>query len=342
MLSLSYDITARKTAERANAELAAIVASSVDAIVSVDMSGLVTSWNAGAERMFEIAAAQMVGRPLAAALSGTTAEQREDYGRQLLSGEVSEIETRQLRRDGTPIDVWVTSAPIQDSGGTPIGASLVIRDVSNHRRREDHVRFLMRELTHRSKNLLAVIQAMARQSMAKDLSPEEFVRRFTARLQGLAGSHDLLSAVEYKGASLLGLIRSQLSHYEELFGSRILLDGDDLMLRAEAAQNVGIALHELSTNAAKYGALSNDAGLVRISWSQVESEQAQPRMLHLDWQESGGPTVQAPTRRGFGRVVMDRITGQALDGKSEIHFEPAGVLWSLRVPAKSSLVEPEG
>ena len=336
MLSLSFDNTARKTAERANAELAAIVASSVDAIVSVDAAGNVTSWNAGAERLFEIAPAQMIGRPLAAALSGTTVEEREAYGRQLLGGEPSEIETRQLRRDGTPIDIWVTSAPIRGDDGAVIGASLVIRDVSVHRKREDHVRFLMRELTHRSKNLLAVIQAMARQSMAKDLPPEEFVRRFTDRLQGLAGSHDLLSAVEYKGASLLALIRSQLSHYEELFGTRIRLDGADLMLRPEAAQNIGVALHELSTNAAKYGALSNDAGVVEIAWSVGADA---PPLLALRWQESGGPPVRSPTRRGFGRVVMERITGQALDGRSEIRFEPDGVIWTLAVPARSAMVE---
>lgn len=336
MLSLSFDNTARKTAEHANAELAAIVASSVDAIVSVDQAGNVTSWNAGAEQLFEIAPAQMIGRPLAVALSGTTAEDREAYGRKLLGGQTSEIETRQLRRDGTPIDIWVTSAPIRRDDGTVIGASLVIRDVSVHRKREDHVRFLMRELTHRSKNLLAVIQAMARQSMAKDLSPEEFVRRFTDRLQGLAGSHDLLSAVEYKGASLLALIRSQLSHYEDLFGTRILLEGEDLMLRPEAAQNIGVALHELSTNAAKYGALSNELGTVTIVWSIVA---AAPSILTLNWQERGGPPVRAPTRRGFGRVVMDRITGQALDGKSEIRFEPGGVIWSLVAPTKSTLVE---
>ncbi len=244
----------------------------------------------------------MIGRPLAVALSGTTAEEREAYGRQLLGGEISEIETRQLRRDGTPIDIWVTSAPIRGDDGAVIGASLVIRDVSAHRKREDHVRFLMRELTHRSKNLLAVIQAMARQSMAKDLPPEEFVRRFTDRLQGLAGSHDLLSAVEYKGASLLALIRSQLSHYEDLFGTRILLEGEDLTVRAEAAQNIGVALHELSTNAAKYGALSNDAGTVTVAWEIVGDDAAHPApgLAGARRAAGGGPDPPRLRPRGHG------------------------------------------
>ena len=194
----------------------------------------------------------------------------------------------------------------------------------------------MRELTHRSKNLLAVIQAMARQSLTKGITPEEFIRRFSDRLAGLAGSHDLLSSVQWKGVSLMGLINSQLNHYKDLFGTRIILAGDDIVIRPEAAQNIGIALHELSTNAAKYGALSNSDGRVTIVWAVAGDAQ---RMLRLDWQESGGPPVQPPTRRGFGHIVMDRIAGRALDGQSGIRFEPGGVVWSLEVPALSSVVE---
>ena len=336
MLSLSFDVTQRKTAEHDNAVLASIVASSNDAIVSVDKSGNVTSWNTGAEMLFGTKAAQMTGRPLALALSDTTEEEREAYRRQIMDGNSHELETRQRRRDGSVLDVWVTSAPIRTATGRIMGASLIIRDVSAQKQREDHVRFLMRELTHRSKNLLAVIQAMARQSLTKGITPEEFIRRFSDRLAGLAGSHDLLSSVQWKGVSLMDLINSQLSHYEDLFGTRILLQGTDLNVRPEAAQNIGIALHELSTNAAKYGALSNSDGIVSIDWSVVETG---PRSLEICWRESGGPPVKTPTRRGFGHIVMDRIAGQALGGQSGLRFEPGGVVWSLKVPAKSVLLE---
>ena len=335
MLSLSFDVTQRKTAEHDNAVLASIVASSNDAIVSLDKLGNVTSWNSGAEMLFGTKAAQMIGRPLALALSDTTEEEREAYRRQIMDGNSHELETRQRRRDGSVIDVWVTSAPIRTAGRI-MGASLIIRDVSAQKQREDHVRFLMRELTHRSKNLLAVIQAMARQSMTKGITPEEFIRRFSDRLAGLAGSHDLLSSVQWKGVSLTDLINSQLSHYEDLFGTRILMQGTDLNVRPEAAQNIGIALHELSTNAAKYGALSNNDGVVTIQWSIVEGT---ARSLRLRWQESGGPPVEAPTRRGFGHIVMDRIAGQALGGQSGLRFEPDGVVWSLDVPTKSAILE---
>ena len=168
-------------------------------------------------------AVESVGLPLVAVLSDTSEEERETYRRRIADGEAHEFETQQQRRDGRLVDIWVTSAPLRAPSGRIMGASLFVRDMSAHRQREDHVRFLMRELTHRSKNLLAVIQAMARQSLTKDIAPAEFVRRFNERLAGLAGSHDLLSSVQYKGVALADLINSQLSHYEGLFGKRIHL-----------------------------------------------------------------------------------------------------------------------
>ena len=143
--------------------------------------------------------------------------------------------------------------------------------------------------------------------------------------------------MQYKGVALTDLINSQLNHYEELFGTRIRLDGADLTIRPEAAQNIGVALHELSTNAAKYGALSNDAGQVSIRWAVNDDD---PRRFELDWRESGGPPVKEPTRKGFGHIVMNRIAGAAMSGRSAIRFEPDGVRWSLSVPAASAVVLP--
>ena len=334
MVSLSYDITERKNAERTNAELASIVASSLDAIVSMDLSGRVTTWNAGAIRLFGVPAAEMLGEMLGTAFADMPLEERAIHLARLTDGDAHEFETRQTLRDGTSVDLWITSAPMRAADGPMIGASLIMRDVSDHKKREEHVRFLMRELTHRSKNLLAVIQAMARQSVTRDILPEEFVKRFTSRLAGLAGSHDLLSSVDWKGASLMDLIRSQLNHYAELFDSRILLQGTDIFIKPAAAQNIGIALHELSTNAAKYGALSNETGIVTVDWT---FDTAADPLMTLTWRESGGPAVVEPTRQGFGRVVMDRIAGRALGGKSAITFAPDGVVWVMDVPSSGVL-----
>ena len=330
MLSLSSDVTDRKVSERGNAELASIVASSIDAIVSVDLAGLATSWNTGAERLFGIPAFEMIGQPFRDAFPDVTAAEHDDYRKQLSDGAPHEFDIKRKMRDGRVVDLWVTTAPMREPGGRVIGSSFILRDATPHKSREEHIRFLMRELTHRSKNLLAVIQAMARQSLTRGITPEEFVRRFGERLAALAGSHDLLSSVDYKGASLMELIRSQLNHYEDLFGARIILDGADILLKPEAAQNIGIALHELSTNAAKYGALSNAAGQVTIAWGFTD---ASPRRFAMSWREAGGPPVVAPTRKGFGTIVMDRITGIGMGGRSSVAFEPTGVVWSIDVPA---------
>ena len=226
-----------------------------------------------------------MGKPLYSAFGGDLPRsEHDDYQRRLADGEAHDFELQRLRTDGAPLDIWATSAPMREQDGRVIGSSFIIRDVSSQKQREDHIRFLMRELTHRSKNLLAVIQAMARQSVTKGITPEEFVKRFTERLAGLAGSHDLLSSVDWKGASLMDLIRSQLNHYTDLFGTRITLGGEDIFLKPEAAQNIGIALHELSTNAAKYGALSTENGAVTIDW-RVSDDAA--RLLTLAWRETG-------------------------------------------------------
>jgi PAS domain S-box-containing protein len=337
LLCLCLDITARKRGELRNAQLAAIVASSIDAIVSVDFDDNVRTWNYGAEQLFGYPAKDIIGKSALLVTPPELREERRAAMDRLMQGEAVEYQTRRCDRDGRLMDVWIRGAPVRSVEGNLFGASLVIRDITAQKQREEHVRFLMRELTHRSKNLLAVIQAMARQSLSLQTNPHEFVGRFSERLSSLAGSHDLLSNDDWAGASLVQLIRSQLQHFGDLFDRRILIHGTDLILRPEAAQNIGIALHELTTNAAKFGALSVETGIVTLSWSLV-TEGAE-RRLRLNWREESGPPVATPDHQGFGRMVMDRIAGQALGGCSKATFAPEGVSWELDVPAKSVLRE---
>ena len=209
-----------------------------------------------------------------------------------------------------------------------IGTARDITDVKDH---DAHIHFLMREVVHRSKNLLAVIQAMARQTAATGGTAREFEERFTARLQALAGSHDLLVRDDWRGASARELVRSQLGHYADLIGSRISVEGPDVVLKPEAAQNIGLALHELSTNAAKYGALANEDGRIEISW-MVDSGGEGAR-FSLAWTERGGPPVEPPTREGFGHRVMKRIAAHALEGDVSLQFPAEGLEWRLSIPA---------
>ena len=338
ILCLCSDITERKHAESRNAQLAAIVASSIDAIVSIDFTDRIRTWNHGAEQLFGFAANEVLGRKGDFFVPPDLVEDREKELRTLLEGEAVEYQTQRLHKNGQSIDVWIRGAPMRRADGSLFGASFIIRNVTAQKQREEHVRFLMRELTHRSKNLLAVIQAMARQSLMLHTTPEEFVARFSERLNGLAGSHDLLLSDDWAGASLIQLIRSQLQHYDDLFDTRIHLEGTDLILRPEAAQNIGIALHELSTNAAKFGALSVEGGTVTVSWTIVTAE-GNERRMQMRWKERSGPPVILPAHNGFGRMVMDRIAGQALGGHSKSIFAPDGVCWELDVPVRSVLRE---
>ncbi|MFZ0729374.1 MAG: PAS domain S-box protein [Methylovirgula sp.] len=332
ILCLCSDTTEHRQSESRNAQLAAIVASSIDAIASIDFSGRIRTWNHGAEQLFGYAAYEVLGRKADFFVPPGLIEERDNMVRRLTEGEAVEYQTQRLHKNGQLIDVWIRGTPMRRPDGSLFGASFIIRNVTAQKQREEHVRFLMRELTHRSKNLLAVIQAMARQSLSLHTSPEEFVARFTERLNGLAGSHDLLLSDDWAGASLIQLIRSQLQHYDDLFDSRIHLQGTDLILRPEAAQNIGIALHELSTNAAKFGALSVPDGTITVSWAVV-GDGDNARRMQLRWKEQSGPPVILPTHKGFGRMVMDRIAGQALGGHSKAVFAPDGVCWELDVPA---------
>jgi two-component sensor histidine kinase len=194
---------------------------------------------------------------------------------------------------------------------------------------------LLRELTHRSKNLLAVIQAMARQTARHAGSVDGFLTQFGARLQALAASHDLLVRESWYGASLPELIRSLLTGYIDAEGKRISMTGPDVALKPEAAQNLGLALHELAENAAKYGALSVPGGHVSVSWSQRAPGDGEA--LELDWREQHGPKVKIRRKRGFGSMVIERNLARALDAEVNMAFDPDGLHCHVVIPSNQIL-----
>jgi PAS domain S-box-containing protein len=219
--------------------------------------------------------------------------------------------------------------PLRDAAGAIAGLTCAAVDITERKEGEAHLRLLMRELTHRSKNLLAVIQAMARQTARHSGTIEGFLEQFSARLQALATSHDLLVQESWYGASLLELVRTQLGHYLDRNGSQISLAGPSVLLKPEAAQSLGLALHELATNAAKYGALSAPTGSVQIVWRRAaEPEEG----IEITWVESGGPKVKEPERRGFGSLVIERNLSRSLDAEVELTFQPEGVQCRMVIP----------
>jgi len=225
--------------------------------------------------------------------------------------------------------------PLRDDAGSIVGLTCASVDVTERKEGEAHLRLLLRELTHRSKNLLAVIQAMARQTARHAGSVDGFLTRFGSRLQALAASHDLLVRESWYGASLGELIRSQLSTYLDGSAVQVSIDGPAIALKPEAAQNLGLAIHELATNAAKFGALSVSTGRVSISW--VQQENSTNKSIELDWRESLGPRVKVRRKKGFGSMVIERNLARALDAEVKLEFDPGGLHCHIVIPSNQIL-----
>jgi PAS domain S-box-containing protein len=228
--------------------------------------------------------------------------------------------------EGAWYDIHVE--PTRDEKGSIDGVTAVAMEVTERKKRESHVRLLMRELAHRSKNTLAVTQAMARQTAANSASLDEFLERFGERLDALGRAHGLLVNEGWTGARIEDLVRSQLGHYSQLAGRQIFISGPDLTLPTEMIQNIGLALHELATNAAKYGALSTPEGRVDITWTAVPRPDGSTDVT-IGWTESGGPPVRPPTHRGFGQIVIERTVARAVGGTVELDYRPEGMVWTL-------------
>ena len=187
----------------------------------------------------------------------------------------------------------------------------------------------MREINHRAKNMLSVVHAIARQTAAKN--SEDFIARFSARIQALSANHDLLVRNEWNGVEIEDLVRAQLAPFADLIGSRIVVHGPKLRLKAASAQAVGLVLHELATNAGKYGALSTDRGRVNVCWG------TEGNTFNMSWIESDGPPVFAPERRGFGTMVMEAMAEHSVDGTVSLDYTSSGVTWRLMCPAANAL-----
>ena len=238
------------------------------------------------------------------------------------SGTALEVEVP-LRDKGGQYRLFLTRIiPLRDSSGALyrwIGTHV---DISEQRRREEHVRFVVDELSHRTKNLLTVVMAIANQTAQSATDIKQYRARLLERLRALAQCHDILVRDDWHGASLHGLVEAQMRPFGGLTGGRIDVEGPDVILKANAVQYLGLALHELATNASKHGSLSGATGTVRIGWKAEEG------LIVFHWRERNGPAVTPPKRRGFGHVVIEQIVPRALNGHGALEFPLTGVQWS--------------
>lgn len=248
----------------------------------------------------------------------------------LLAGEVEslQLETEHCRRDGTKYDVTVKLQFFPEPDNLFFAS---IKDVTHLKQAEQREKMLINEINHRSKNLLTIVQAIAAQTAAGD--PADMPQRLARRLIALAASEDILVHNRWRSIPTGDLVRSQLGFVKHLIDHRILLDGPDLRLQEGAAQVLGMAIHELATNAIKYGALANEAGVGEISWSLDADE----GVFRFDWVENGGPHVCAPEETGFGSTIILDRPRYALNAIAEAAFEPSGLRYGLKAPASEVL-----
>jgi len=331
IIALSFvirDLRRRRQSQANDAMLASIVRQSRDCIFSVTREGLISSWNPASEALYGYACEEAINHPLSMIMPQGKREESNAMFAAVMRGEMVFLETQRQRKDGGLVDVAISGAPLRDPQGDIIGICVIHRDITQQRQHEQQMRLVMRELAHRSKNLLAIILSMAAQTARNSPALPEFNARFTQRLQGLAHSHDLLIQQNWRGASIRALIRSHLEPFMEDDQTRVSLEGPEVFVDPKAAQNIGLALHELATNASKYGALTGTVGRVTISWNQTTAG-----TFMLEWRETGGPRVKKPKRRGFGQTVLERLTAQALEGTASLAFTSEGVIWRMEIPS---------
>ncbi|MDX2156687.1 MAG: MASE1 domain-containing protein [Hyphomicrobiaceae bacterium] len=244
------------------------------------------------------------------------------------------LEYRLRRHDGSYRWAIDAAAPRLSDSGVFLGYIGSVMDITDRKQQEDQVRLLMREVNHRSKNMLTLVLALARQTAS--YGTENYVERFQRRIQALAASQDLLVKSEWTTVSLLELVHSQLSHLGRDLESRFAITGPTLHISAAAAQTLGMAVHELATNAVKHGSLSNATGHVAIDWELGAGNSADAQFT-MSWIEIGGPPVSERQRRGFGSVVIVGMVERGLGGHVMLDYRPTGVAWHLSCPAASIL-----
>lgn len=321
------DVTDRQQEAITRERLAAIVESSDDAIVSKDLNGTVVSWNKSAERLFGYSAAEMIGRPIMILIP----EDRQNEEPQILArirrGErVDHFETVRRRKDGSHIDISLSISPIKDGSSRIVGASKIARDITEKKRLEAQRDLLIAELSHRVKNTLATVISIARQSFGKTNAEE--ARRFDSRIRGLARTHSRLAEASWSGVSLGTIIDDECAPYRHDDGKNVSIAGPTMWLNPKCALTLGMALHELATNAAKYGALSVKEGTVAVEWDERSDG-----TLAIRWREAGGPPVQPPQRSGFGRLLLERALASDLNGKVQLEFAQSGLKCTIAIPA---------
>lgn len=311
----------------------AIIESSEDAILSKDLNGVILSWNAAAQRLFGFTAEEAVGKSITIIIPVDRLDEEPVILGKIARGEhIEHFETVRQRKDGSPVDISLTISPIQNSRRKVVGASKIARDITELRRARDRQHLLLREMSHRVKNLFALSGSLVGLSARSAKSPQELAESTRGRLAALARAHALTFSHGFGQAppeptTLQSLVRTIVAPFDEAGQSRIVLSGIDARVAGSAVTSLALLLHEFATNAAKYGALSADTGSIKV----VFAEEGDSIVIH--WTERSGPPVTAPSGSlGFGDVLSRIAVSDQLGGAIVRDWRHEGLSIRLSVP----------
>jgi PAS domain S-box-containing protein len=334
-VNMLIDIGERRRTEQSAQMLAAIVESSDDAIVSKDLNGIIASWNAGAEQLFGYKAEEAIGKPILMLIpTGRHNEEPEILARIRRGERIDHYETIRRRKDGSLVEISLTVSPIRDGSGKVVGASKIARDITERRRVEEQRRLLLKEMSHRVKNLFSLAGSIVEISARHAETPQEMARSVRARLGALSRAHQLtLPSLRAAGdraeeaTSLEDLLRTVVEPYLDAeTKQQIEFHGPAVEIGAKAVTGLSLLLHEFTTNAAKYGALSSAGGQLSVEW---RVENGHVRMV---WRESGGPPIAGePEDEGFGSL-MTNATAAQFGAAISRDWQPGGLVITLELP----------
>lgn len=310
--------------------LAAIIEGSEDAIVSKNLNGIIQSWNAGAMRLFGYTAEEVIGESITMLIPSDRLDEEPMILGQIQRGQrVEHFETRRRHKNGSLVDISLTISPIRNANGVIVGASKIARDITERLLAQEQQQLLVGEMRHRVKNLFALANAIVSISAKSSVSEGDIIANVQARLSSLARAHELIMSDRLLGPEndqhvpLLTLVQTILEPYAA--GNRISIHGDDCDVGGKAVTNLALLLHELATNAAKYGSLSVGTGRIDVDVTKNGNQ------AHLVWHETGGPEPSLGGAAGFGSR-LERGLASALGATIERDWLPTGLVVSIVVP----------